>query len=111
MSRSPRNVGASMLAMRQTKHNAPIHEPPWRRQRADWLKAILFASTIIGWAMLSAGCAANPWVKPYERDALNDPLLTSQDASLVDRRREAAIAVRQGARGAVGLPGDGCGCD
>lgn len=99
-----------MLAMQRTMPNAPIQSPPWQRH-AHWFTAILFASTIMGWAMLSAGCAANPWVKPYERDALNDPLLNAQDHSLVDRQREAAIAVHQGARGAVGLPGDGCGCD
>lgn len=58
-----------------------------------------------------AGCSPHPWVKPYEQDALNDPLLRFKTDPLIDQRREKSIAIRQGARGAAGVPGDGCKCE
>lgn len=78
---------------------------------AKFAAALVKLAIVIAGCAIAAGCAQNPWVKPYERDALNDPLLNTQSDSLPGRQRENAIAVRQGARGAVGLPGDGCGCD
>lgn len=63
-------------------------------------------------AMLLAGCSGiEPWVKPYERDRLADPIMgfdrNPVSTSYMDHVREA----REGARGASGSAGGGCGCN
>lgn len=61
---------------------------------------------------LLAGCAApQPWVKPYERERLADPMMQLSRASLAEKHREHIHTVREGARGATGVSGGGCGCN
>jgi hypothetical protein len=62
-------------------------------------------------AALLGGCAIEPWVKPYERERLADPILQFQRDALADRHREHVHVVREGARGATGVQGGGCGCN
>jgi Domain of unknown function (DUF4266) len=69
----------------------------------------------IGAALLAVtllqGCAIQPWVKPYEREKLSDPIMQFSRAALADKHREHIHAVREGARGATGVQGGGCGCN
>jgi hypothetical protein len=59
-----------------------------------------------------AGCAApEPWVKPYERERLAAPIMQWQRESLPNMHREHIHAIREGARGATGVQGGGCGCN
>jgi hypothetical protein len=63
-------------------------------------------------ALVLAGCGnIEPWVKPYERDHLADPIMSFDrdpvSTSYTDHVREA----REGARGATGASGGGCGCN
>jgi hypothetical protein len=63
-------------------------------------------------ALLLAGCTGvEPWVKPYERDRLADPIMSFDrnpvSGSYIDHVHEA----REGARGASGSAGGGCGCN
>ncbi len=63
-------------------------------------------------AVLAAGCSGvEPWVKPYERDRLADPIMSFDrnpvSSSYIDHVHEA----REGARGAAGSAGGGCGCN
>ncbi len=57
------------------------------------------------------GCAIEPWVKPYERDRLADPIMSFDrdpvSTSYINHVHEA----REGARGASGSGGGGCGCN
>lgn len=63
-------------------------------------------------AALLAGCAApQPWVKPYERERLADPVMKFSRAALPDKHREHVFVVREGSRGATGTQGGGCGCN
>jgi len=62
-------------------------------------------------ACLLAGCAVQPWVKPYERERLADPIMQFSRDTLVDRHLEHVRTVREGARGATGVQGGGCGCN
>lgn len=62
-------------------------------------------------ALLLPGCAIEPWVKPYERERLADPILQFQRDALAERHREHVHVVREGARGATGVQGGGCGCN
>lgn len=59
-----------------------------------------------------AGCGSiEPWVKPYEREKLADPVMQFARDGLPDRHREHVRVVREGARGATGVQGGGCGCN
>jgi hypothetical protein len=62
-------------------------------------------------AVLLQGCALQPWVKPYEREKLSDPIMQFSRAALADKHREHIHNVREGARGATGVQGGGCGCN
>ncbi len=58
------------------------------------------------------GCAMpEPWVKPYERERLADPLMKIQRDALSTKHLEHVREVREGARGATGVQGGGCGCN
>jgi hypothetical protein len=59
-----------------------------------------------------AGCARlQPWVKPYERERLADPVMKLQRDGLSDKHFEHVREVREGSRGATGVQGGGCGCN
>jgi hypothetical protein len=62
-------------------------------------------------AGLLGGCAVQPWVKPYERERLADPIMQLARDTLPEKHREHIHAVREGARGATGVQGGGCGCN
>ena len=61
--------------------------------------------------LLSGGCAIQPWVKPYERERLADPIMSLSRGSLAEKHREHVRDVREGSRGATGVQGGGCGCN
>lgn len=52
-----------------------------------------------------------PWVKPYERERLADPVMNPQRDALAARHLSHTREVREGARGAVAVQGGGCGCN
>lgn len=58
-----------------------------------------------------SGCAIQPWVKPYERERLADPIMKFSRSSLAEKHMEHVRDVREGARGATGVQGGGCGCN
>jgi hypothetical protein len=60
---------------------------------------------------LCTGCAVEPWVKPYERERLADPVMQFVRDPLSERNFEHARVVREAARGATGVQGGGCGCN
>jgi len=63
-------------------------------------------------AALLSGCAApQPWVQPYERERLADPIMQFSRGALSDKHREHVRVVREGSRGATGVQGGGCGCN
>lgn len=66
---------------------------------------------VLGCAALLAGCGVQPWVKPYERERLADPIMKPSRDALADKHREHVFDVREGARGATGVQGGGCGCN
>jgi len=72
------------------------------------LRPVLLAAIVL----MTAACSnMQPWVKPYERDKLADPIMAwDRDAissGYLDHIREA----REGSRGATGSAGGGCGCN
>ena len=63
-------------------------------------------------ALAATGCSSiEPWVKPYDRENLADPIMAFSRDNLPERHRDHAREVREGARGATGVQGGGCGCN
>ena len=59
-----------------------------------------------------SGCASfEPWVKPYEREHLADPIMAMSRDSVAATYRDHAFETREGSRGATGAVGGGCGCN
>jgi hypothetical protein len=80
-----------------------------RNRPAKIAAAALLA--VAGVLALTACSPIQPWVKPYEREHLADPIMSfSRDpvsATYLDHVYES----REGARGATGTVGGGCGCN
>jgi hypothetical protein len=73
------------------------------RQLAWWLTLA---------AVALAGCSAvQPWVKPYEREHLADPIMSFDPNPVSSTYLDHVFESREGARGATGSVGGGCGCN
>jgi Domain of unknown function (DUF4266) len=60
----------------------------------------------------SAACSPiEPWVKPYERDRLADPIMALDADPVSSAYIQHVYEAREGARGAEGAAGGGCGCN
>lgn len=60
---------------------------------------------------LLSGCGVEPWVKPYERDRLADPIMLMDRDPVSSAYINHVHEAREGARGASGSGGGGCGCN
>jgi len=59
-----------------------------------------------------AGCSNfEPWVKPYERDRLADPIMFLDTDPVSSAYIYHVYEAREGARGGEGTAGGGCGCN
>ena len=66
--------------------------------------------------LLLSGCASTltdikPWVKPYERSNLADPIMSMNRNPVALAYAKHVNEAREGARGADGGAGGGCGCN
>ena len=62
-------------------------------------------------AMAATGCGIQPWVKPYERDRLADPIMSWDRNPVSAAYTHHVLEAREAARGATGSSGGGCGCN
>lgn len=74
------------------------------------------ATATLALASLLSGCSVlpslpEPWVRPYERERLADPMMQLRGDPTASRHREHVLTVREAARGANGVQGGGCGCN
>jgi hypothetical protein len=60
---------------------------------------------------LSACGPIEPWVKPYERDRLADPIMALDPDPVSSAYIHHVFEAREGARGGEGSAGGGCGCN
>lgn len=59
-----------------------------------------------------SGCSnIEPWVKPYERDRLADPIMALDSDPVSSSYVKHVYEAREGARGGEGAVGGGCGCN
>jgi hypothetical protein len=77
-----------------------------RRFRQAVLAAVVV--TLLGGM---TGCAMEPWVKPYEREFLADPIMSNPRNPISEKHRQHVFDTREAARGAVTSEGGGCGCN
>ncbi len=75
------------------------------------MKSIVFVTVI-----LLTGCSVTPsitpWVKPYERGYLADPIMSFEPDAVSSNYMHHVYQAREGARGAEGGgSGGGCGCN
>lgn len=69
------------------------------------------AFAILTTCALSACGNIEPWVKPYERQALADPIMSFDGHPVSSAYMDHVYEAREGARGALGSAGGGCGCN
>ena len=65
-----------------------------------------------GLGLVLTGCGSiEPWVKPYERDRLADPIMALDGDPVSSSYMQHVYEAREGARGGEGAAGGGCGCN
>ena len=75
----------------------------------------LRARTLLAGLLLVMGASAcspiEPWVKPYERENIADPIMAFNRDPISQSYIDHVYEVREAARGATGSSGGGCGCN
>jgi hypothetical protein len=72
------------------------------------LRVALWLTVALG----AAGCGqVEPWVKPYERERLADPIMSWDRDPVSASYVKHVYESREGSRGAMGGAGGGCGCN
>lgn len=80
-----------------------------RARRAS--RALVIGAVLVG-GVLSSGCGRiEPWVKPYERERLADPIMAWDRAAVSSGYMGHVRENREGAKGGNGGGGGGCGCN
>ena len=74
------------------------------------MKALLRVS-MVGLVLFQGACSIQPWVKPYERDRLADPIMSWDRDAISGLYVDHVYDSREGSRGATGTAGGGCGCN
>ena len=70
------------------------------------------AVILLGATLVAAGCSnVEPWVKPYERQNIADPIMAADRNPVSTSYLNHVFEAREGARGALGSHGGGCGCN
>lgn len=62
-------------------------------------------------AAVAACSPLEPWVKPFEREHLADPIMAFDRNPVSSAYLDHVYEAREGARGALGSSGGGCGCN
>ncbi len=73
-----------------------------------------FGRMLLSLALIAglSGCGGiEPWVKPYERDRLADPIMALDADPVSSSYIQHVYEAREGARGGEGAAGGGCGCN
>jgi hypothetical protein len=98
---SSRSVRTPISSVARAPHGRPLG---WAGQvRTLAIIAAAFASTACG--------NIEPWVKPYERQALADTIMSFDANPVSSAYIHHVYEAREGARGALGGGGGGCGCN
>jgi len=72
---------------------------------------IALITTVLSTLLCSSCSSVEPWVKPYERQRISDPIMSFSRDPVSDAYLSHVHDAREGARGADGGAGGGCGCN
>ncbi|MEP7245105.1 MAG: DUF4266 domain-containing protein [Gammaproteobacteria bacterium] len=72
------------------------------------IRIVVAAAVVLG---MTACSSIQPWVKPFEREHLADPIMAFDRNPVSSVYLEHVFDSREGARGATGGVGGGCGCN
>ena len=78
------------------------------------MKLTILARIVVPALLLGtlSGCGnIEPWVKPYERDRLADPIMALDSDPVSSSFLKHVYEAREAARGGEGAAGGGCGCN
>lgn len=75
------------------------------------MKLVRYAAVILALGALTGCSSIEPWVKPYERDRLADPIMFLNADPVSTAYIQHVFDAREGARGGEGAAGGGCGCN
>lgn len=84
------------------------------------MQKIFMNSFLLLCILCASGCSyiklpsipeVKPWVAPYEREHLADPIMSFNKDPLSNKYRQHVFNTREGARGAGYSHGGGCGCN
>lgn len=74
------------------------------------MKSILITSVML--TFLTSGCSSlEPWVKPYERANLANPIMNPARDAVSAAYTHHVYETRESSRGAGTVSGGGCGCN
>lgn len=72
---------------------------------------MLRLTSLLGVILMLSACNVEPWVKPYERANLADPIMSFSRDPAAESYMHHVYDAREGARGAGVVSGGGCGCN
>ena len=75
---------------------------------------VIKSSILILIAISLTACSIKPiepWVAPYEREHLADPIMDPDRDAVFSSFRQHVYETREGAKGAGSTQGSGCGCN
>jgi hypothetical protein len=70
--------------------------------------AVLLVALAVG---TTACSSIEPWVKPYERENIADPIMAFSRDPISQSYIDHVYEVREASRGGMGSAGGGCGCN
>ncbi len=69
------------------------------------------SASLLVLVLVVSGCSIKPWLKPYERNNLADPIMAFDRHAASSNYLHHVHQAREAARGAEGSSGGGCGCN
>jgi len=76
-----------------------------------WQRLVRVVLMLAAFVAVSGCSNIEPWVKPYERDRLADPIMLLDMNPVSSAYIYHVYEAREGARGGEGTAGGGCGCN
>ena len=80
-------------------------------RRAPFVVLLVAFAGVGGCSSISNIGNIEPWVKPYERQNFADPIMSPNRDPVSTAYINHVYEAREGARGALGSHGGGCGCN
>ena len=71
----------------------------------------MLRTVVVVLGLVQGACSIQPWVNPYERDRLADPIMSWDRDAISGAYLDHVNESREGSRGATGTVGGGCGCN